>query len=145
RTGRGMGRGTGRGGARALRAAGSWRYSRGASHSERRVHLLVLLSVPILVGAAAFFLGKRRITPRELGIQLGVGVALMFAGYHVSRWTGVQDTEIWNGRIADKSSHVSGCCHSYPCNCREECSTDSEGATTCAEVCDTCYEHSYDN
>ncbi len=109
------------------------------------LHLFVLLLVPVVTGVIGFRRGKRRITPGEMGLQIALVAALMYGGYHVARWTGVQDYEIWNGRIAKKTSGVGGCCHSYPCNCRQECSTDDEGNSSCVEVCDTCYEHSYDD
>jgi hypothetical protein len=107
--------------------------------------LLALLAMPVVFGVTVFFLGKRRITPGELATQLGVVGALVVGGYYLTRWGGIQDYELWNGRIASAPSGSTGCCHSYACNCRQECSTDSEGTTTCSEVCDTCYEHASDS
>lgn len=105
--------------------------------------LLVLIAVPVVVGVAAFFLGKRRITPREVAIQVGVVVTLIVIGYYAFRWLGVQDEETWNGRVASAPSGTHSCCHSYDCNCREECS--GEGTErSCRQVCDTCYEHTED-
>jgi hypothetical protein len=107
------------------------------------VLLLLLIAAPVLVGVGAFFLGKRRITPLEVLIQVGVVGGLIVGGYYWTRWAGVQDREIWNGRIARKETGWHGCCHSYPCNCREECSGTGD-EETCHTVCDTCYEHSQD-
>lgn len=110
--------------------------------------LLALLAVPVVFGVAMFFVGRRRITPLELAIQLGVVGVLIVGGYYRFRWSGLQDTEIWNGRVASKPSGSMGCCHSYKCNCRQECKTttdkDNKKTTTCAEVCDTCYKHGGD-
>lgn len=106
--------------------------------------LFVLVAVPVLVGAVAFFLGKRRITPFEVIIQVGVVGALIVGGYYLTRWGGVQDYELWNGRIASKPWGSTSCCHSYECNCREECTTNEKKERVCKQVCQTCYRHSSD-
>ncbi|MCA9677016.1 MAG: hypothetical protein KC464_18460, partial [Myxococcales bacterium] len=105
--------------------------------------LLLLLLPPVVVGVAAFFLGKRRITPLEVVVQIGVVGALIVGGYYATRWLGVQDTEIWNGRIASAGSGTSSCCHSYDCNCHEVCTGEGD-QRSCSQHCDTCYEHSSD-
>ena len=107
------------------------------------VLLFVLIAVPVVVGVAAYFFGKRKITTLEAVIQIGVVAALVIAGYYLFRWVGVQDYEVWNGRIASKHSGTSRCCHSYDCNCRDECSGSGKDRT-CRRVCDTCYEHASD-
>lgn len=106
--------------------------------------LLALLLVPALIATVGYYRGEGRITLPELGIQLALMGGFMVGGYYLARWGGLQDYEIWNGRVADKDSGSEGCCHSYDCNCREECSgTGAE--RSCSRVCDTCYEHSYDD
>lgn len=109
------------------------------------MHLLALLAIPVLVGLVAGWRSRRWISRWELAAQVvGVGL-LMWAGYEFTRWAGVQDYEVWNGRVASKDSGTQGCCHSYDCNCRTVCTTDSQGQSDCDEVCDTCYEHDYDD
>jgi len=98
----------------------------------------------VVVGLAAFFLGKKRITPFEALIQVGVVGALIVGGYYLTRWGGVQDYELWNGRIASKPWGTTSCCHSYECNCHEECSTNDKKERVCKRVCQTCYRHSSD-
>jgi hypothetical protein len=106
--------------------------------------LLVLLAVPIVVGVATFFLGQSRITLLELAIQLLVVCGLMIGGYYLTRWGGIQDYELWNGRIASKPSGGMGCCHSYECNCSERCSGTGKDRK-CQRVCQTCYRHGGDS
>ncbi len=105
--------------------------------------LLGLLLVPIIVMMVGFFLGKGRITGKEFAVQLGVVVALITAGYFIARWDKTADTEIWNGRVAEKTKGTEHCCHSYKCRCRDVCSGSGE-QRSCHEECDTCYRHSYD-
>lgn len=105
--------------------------------------LLALLAVPVVFGVTVFFLGKNRITVFELLIQLAVACALMVGGYYLTRWAGLQDEEVWSGRVVSKPSGSSSCCHSYRCRCRQEC-TGSGSKRTCSEKCDTCYEHASD-
>lgn len=107
--------------------------------------LLALLAVPIVFGVAVFFWGKNRITYVELAIQLVLAGALVVGGYYLTRWGGIQDTELWNGRIASTPTFGSNCCHSYKCNCRQECTESGNNKQrTCKEVCSTCYEHAGD-
>lgn len=105
--------------------------------------LLLLLLVPIAVGIGGFFLGKKRITPREAVGQIAIVGVLIVGGYYLTRWAGIQDTELWNGRIASKPSGSEHCCHSYECNCRTVCSGAGKDRK-CDRKCDTCYRHSSD-
>ncbi|MBA3540196.1 MAG: hypothetical protein H0T79_11265, partial [Deltaproteobacteria bacterium] len=90
------------------------------------------------------FVGKRRITPLEVVIQIAIVGCLIVYGYYSTRWSGIQDTEIWSGRIARTNVEGTRCCHSFKCNCRQECKTDAKKKTTCGEVCSTCYKHAGD-
>jgi hypothetical protein len=105
--------------------------------------LLALLLVPVLIGVVAFFLGKRRITPGELLLQLAIVGALLTGGWHLARWTALRDFEIWNGRVVAKAAGTHGCCHSYECNCHDNCS-GSGNERSCSKECDTCFEHASD-
>lgn len=103
--------------------------------------LALLIVIPVLVGIVALFFGKPRITLTETLVQMGVVAGLMVAGYYLTRWVGLWDYEIWNGRIASKVAGDSSCCHDYKCKCHTVC--DNNGMN-CTEKCSTCYEHSRD-
>ncbi len=105
--------------------------------------LLGLVLVPLLVGAGAYLLGKRQVTLAEAGVQVIVVAALMLVGYYVAQWSSLQDYEIWNGRIASKSSGAEVCCHTYECNCREVC-RGSGLDRRCSRSCDRCTMHDQD-
>lgn len=105
--------------------------------------LLVLIAVPVGTAALVFRCARGRIAGRDAALQIAVGVALMVVGYYVLRWVGVQDYEVWSGRIARTDHGTTGCCHDYACNCRQECTTSGE-QRSCSDVCDVCYLHSYD-
>ena len=105
--------------------------------------LLFLLLIPALVAVAGYFLGKGKITVKEFLVQFGVVALLMISGYFFGRCGAMSDTEIWNGRIAEKHRGTHSCCHSYQCNCRQECSGTGKNKS-CSTVCDTCYEHNRD-
>lgn len=53
------------------------------------------------------------------------------------------DVETWNGVITAKEKEKVSCSHSYSCNCHQVCSGSGKDQS-CSQVCDTCYEHSYD-
>lgn len=105
--------------------------------------LLLLLTIPAIIAVAGYFLGKGKITWKEFGVQFGVVVIIMAAGYFLGRCGATRDVEVWNGRVAEKHKGTESCCHSYPCNCREECSGSGKNKS-CSTVCDTCYLHSED-
>lgn len=101
------------------------------------------LLVSLVVAAASFVL-SRHITWKEFVAQVAVQAVVAAVASWIVSCVNVRDTEIWNGRVLKKDyAHVS-CEHSYRCNCTDVCTTDSKGNRTCHEVCQTCYEHSYD-
>lgn len=109
------------------------------------MYLIGLLAVPLIIGIIATAIGKGRLTWKELFVQEGILLVAISAVYGISlvitRYGASMDTEIWNGRIAEKDHGSEHCCHSYPCNCRP-CNCDKSGChSTC---CDTCYRHSHD-
>lgn len=106
--------------------------------------LLYLIIPSALVILVLLIVGKGRILWWEVLVHLGVVLGLMTGGWFIARWSSTQDTEIWNGVVADKGHGAQHCCHSYECNCSPVCITDGEGNTSCSDVCSTCYEHSYD-
>jgi hypothetical protein len=87
--------------------------------------------------------GTKKITWKEFGLHSIIALALISIGYYIAYRSRVTDTEIWNGRIATKTSDSTGCCHSYDCFCHESCSGSGENQS-CHRVCSTCYLHSHD-
>jgi hypothetical protein len=65
------------------------------------------------------------------------------AVWGLSRMAPMRDYEIWNGAVTDKKQVKVSCSHSYPCNCRPQCSGIGENRM-CYTVCDICYSHSND-
>ena len=86
---------------------------------------------------------KGTITLKEFLIQEAIMVAILVSGYFIAKAGQTSDVELLNGFITQKTHGTEGCCHSYPCNCRESCSGSGKN-TTCTTICDTCYLHSYD-
>lgn len=104
---------------------------------------LVLLCIPLLVAGAGFFLSKGLVTRKELALQVGVQAVVAAVAAFLVHYSSVHDTEVWNGVVVSKSSEHVSCSHSYQCHCHESCSGSGKNRS-CSEVCDTCYEHSYD-
>jgi hypothetical protein len=107
------------------------------------IHFLFLMLLPFLIcmGALVFF--KKNETIADFFIQLGIVAFFMAIGLGVSYWSRTDDVEILDGQVAGKQSVRVSCSHSYPCNCRQECTGTGE-SRSCTTVCDTCYEHPYD-
>lgn len=105
---------------------------------------LTLLLIPLLVAGFFLLLGKgHKVTIKEFLLHMlaqmivaGISVAAIY-------WSNVGDTEIWNGRIAQKVRERVSCSHSYRCNCYDSCSGTGKDRT-CVEICQTCYDHAYD-
>lgn len=105
--------------------------------------LFLLLGLPIIIGLAEFMFGRGKIVWQEFAIQEIAVILVVSAGYFIALMNKTVDVEIWNGTITSKNKVVSGCCHSYPCNCHEECSGSGKNRS-CYTHCDTCYRHSSD-
>lgn len=97
--------------------------------------------IPLVVAVVAYYLSKE-ITWRELlaqvGVQLIIAVASALIVYHANT-----HDEVWTGVVTSKQRETVSCSHSYPCNCRQQC-TGSGKNQSCSTVCDTCYEHLWD-
>jgi len=104
--------------------------------------LFLLLLVPLSIGVVAFFVSKGKITVKELCVMEGVMLALISTGYLVALSNQTSDTEIWSGRVANKTKDTIGCCHSYECNCTTTCS--GKNNSDCTRSCQTCYRHGHD-
>ena len=112
------------------------------------MYLALLLIVPLLLCLLMGYVLDRMCWDRYSLAQflITIGICLVIAGGGLAlEFYGVTtDTEVWSGSITGKQRNEVSCRHSYPCNCHEVCTTDSEGHEECNEHCDTCYEHSYD-
>ena len=103
----------------------------------------LLFLIPALVAIVFFTVTKTTITLKEFLLQMtlqivvaGISVAVI---YNRNTW----DRETFNGTVVSKEKDRVSCEHSYDCFCYESCSGSGENQT-CHQVCQTCYEHSYD-
>lgn len=106
--------------------------------------LLFLLVAPVVWPFVAKLIWKREITGKELVINIVIGVFVVGAGWGLGHFVQTDDVEIINGQVTGKDAEEVPCSHSYSCNCRQVCTTDSRGSQSCTTTCDTCYEHQYD-
>lgn len=102
----------------------------------------VLFFIPLLIAIGGFVFLKG-ITWKEFLVQVLAQVLIAGASAGLVYCVNTSDVEVWNGRVTSKASEHVSCSHSYSCNCRQEC-TGSGKDQRCSQVCDTCYEHSYD-
>lgn len=105
--------------------------------------LALLLVFPLTWPFIAKLIWKTEITAIEIGINVGIGVIIVIAGWFAGRYAMVADVEVLNGQVISKHSDEVSCTHSYRCRCKTTCSTVN-GVKKCTETCDTCYEHAFD-
>lgn len=100
----------------------------------------------IILGVAFPILGLLLLTkipkPNVL-VAVICSITLSSATLFLGMYSETMDTEIWSGKVIDKSKDKVSCSHSYECNCTETCST-TNGSRSCSKSCSTCYDHSYD-
>lgn len=107
------------------------------------MYFLMLFALPVVIGLVSLFAFKNKLTLVEFFVMEGAVAILLAFGIGIAMWTSTSDTEIISGQILQKKSERVSCSHSYQCHCRTETSGSGKNQTT-YEVCDTCYEHSYD-
>jgi len=105
---------------------------------------LTVLLIPVFIALGVYICSDKRITFKEFLLHIGIQIVVAAISGVIVYYSNTSDYEIWNGRIAAKSSQHVSCEHSYDCFCYNSCSTDSNGNQSCHEVCQTCYEHTYD-
>lgn len=103
--------------------------------------LVFLLIFPLAWPFVAKLIWGHELTVREIGINVAIGVVVVTVGWFGGRAAMTSDFEVHNGEVLRKEIQPVSCEHSYSCNCREDCSTDSTGRRSCSTTCDTCYEH----
>lgn len=100
----------------------------------------LILLVPFLIALLVKVVLHQTITWKEMGVQIGVSVAITAIVLACGLYSQTADTEIWNGEITAKKKLRVSCEHSYSCNCV----TVSCGKNCTTQVCQTCYDHDYD-
>lgn len=102
----------------------------------------------VLVALVLPFIAKmvfpHKISWKEYCIHTLASLALIGITLLAINKAATYDVELWSGQVTSKQSERVSCEHSYQCNCVTTSSTDSKGNTTYTEICQTCYEHSYD-
>lgn len=103
--------------------------------------LFLLLLFPLCWPLVARYLWSARITWAEMGAQMAIACAVIGAGYALGNIGQTHDNEVWNGSVTSKKMERVHCRHSYDCmcvsvSCGKDCTT---------RVCQTCYEHIFDN
>jgi len=118
------------------------------------ITFVTLLIIPLIISLVAFllptdktqkgYLSKvRKVSWKELCVLIGVSIIVAATSSAIIYYQNVTYTEVWNGLVTKKARVKVSCRHSYPCNCRTECSGSGK-SSSCSTVCDTCYEHSHD-
>lgn len=102
--------------------------------------LMLILFLPLLIPWVAKFIWHNKICWKEHLCILGIVLVIVGATYATGMHMQSSDVEIWSGYVTKKAKERVSCSHSYSCNCRTVGSGDSKHT-----VCDTCYDHSYDN
>jgi len=95
----------------------------------------LILLVPAVVALIARLAFKATITWLETAAQVVVVSLILTAVWFAGSWSQTHDTEIWNGQVTSKHRDHDSYVRSYSCNC----TTDSDGNTSCQ----TCYETHY--
>lgn len=86
---------------------------------------------------------EKEITWGEFAIQNVVVFIIVGIAMGIISCQNLYHMEILNGSVTDKKRLKVSCRHSYSCNCKRVCSGSGKNRS-CTNVCDTCYEHSYD-
>lgn len=110
------------------------------------ITLLLMLFIPVIGSALLFYYSPKDIRIQAAGIGCAVGMALVGIVFGVSYGSAVQDTEIWNGKVLDKTRKHDTYEESYKCRCRTVTKSSGFGEnrrTWTEEECDTCYRTHY--
>lgn len=103
----------------------------------------ILLVIPIIFALLIKFVFHATLSFLEMFSMLIVTSIIVAIVYWAGIYGETADAQILNGRVTSKAMERVSCRHDYDCNCRTECSGSGE-SRSCSTVCDTCYEHSYD-
>ena len=104
----------------------------------------IVFGIGALVLVAAAVLFHYSITLKETLVQ--IGAQSLVCGFIVLTsmcGPSMHDEYMLTGHVTNKAMKEVDCRHDYKCNCYESCSGTGENRT-CHEVCQTCYEHDFD-
>ena len=104
---------------------------------------LLLLIIPMLIASGFFIFGDKKVVWQEFLIHILAQLFVAGVCIGIIYTANTFDTEIWNGKVLSKTRQVVHCRHSYQCHCVEVCSGSGKNET-CHQVCQTCYDHSFD-
>jgi hypothetical protein len=104
--------------------------------------LLPLLAVPFVIMLGFKISGGKRYKMVEFLAMEGGMILLLVCGFSLARCGAMSDVETWSGRVTAKDHYKRSCSHSYDCNC--VCTSRDDDGNCESEVCQTCYDHSYD-
>lgn len=101
--------------------------------------LVGLLSISVVINK---LLWKEEITIQEMLLNLILMLGLLLVFWFITLQWNTSDTQILNGKVLEKTVDKVSCRHSYQCYCVEFCTGGKDNS--CHQVCQTCYDHSFD-
>ena len=104
----------------------------------------ILLLIPFIFALIIKFVLHKSISFVEMFSMVTVTTLIISATYQAGVYGETHDTLIINGLVTSKAKERVSCRHSYQCHCHTRCSGFGE-TRSCSQICDTCYEHSFDN
>lgn len=109
--------------------------------------ILVSMIIAAIVCPLLLKASQKEIKWQVIGILIAALIGLSLVMFFTGKAGKTLDVEILNGEVVNKLSEKVSCSHDYQCNCRSVTTCSGSGKDrTCStsQVCDTCYEHSYD-
>lgn len=118
------------------------------------INLLWLLLVPFFLSVVSFVI-LPRLTNNDVEykhsalfslIGFFIGAVIISMAFFIARGSKMHDTEVWNGRITEKTRKHDTYMESYSCNCKSVRSCSGSGKNrTCSssQVCDTCWRRHF--
>ena len=104
--------------------------------------IISAIALPLIVKAV-----KKDMEWRVIAILMSVGILVSAAAFYAGKAGKTLDVEVWNGEVTGKEQERVSCSHSYSCNCKQVTSCSGSGSNRSCSTstsCDTCYEHSHD-
>jgi len=101
----------------------------------------LIILFPLVWPFAARYFFNSGITWAEMALNITLCTALAVGVWHIGKFSEISDVEVWSGEVVNKKKIRMMCEHSYQCMCV----TVSCGKDCSTEICQTCYDHSFDN
>ncbi len=108
---------------------------------------MYLIGIPLalIIPMICKLIFPHKVTVKEYFLVSSINIVVIVLFSLLMNVSSTYDTEVWSGQVTGKKSERVSCSHSYRCNCVPvQNGTDSKGNPTYTEVCQTCYDHSYD-